>query len=156
MPKTPSRTGKVNQISRGVLKTVAGMMVTSPKDFIKLAAHSGDQMLKGHFSAALVDSYCFFLNNAEIDPEYFDSEGFADLAPEFQRVNNEPYGVDKLNSLRKRSIMSSFESFPFSGSFNAFKLVRSMTKRPYCRAPFSGISRNGVTSSVGAFMNTRL
>lgn len=38
---------KVTQIARATIKTVAGMAVTSPKDVVRLAAHAGDQFLKG-------------------------------------------------------------------------------------------------------------
>jgi hypothetical protein len=87
--------------TRAVLKTVAGMAVTSPKDLIKLAAHAGDHLLKGEISQALTDTYVFYVNKGEIDPKYFDSTKFADLAPEFGRVQNEAHGIDKLNMLRR-------------------------------------------------------
>jgi hypothetical protein len=96
-----NRLAKASQISRGVIKTVAGMAVTSPKDFVKLAAHAGDQMLKTQFSQALHDTYSFFINNGQIKQEYFDSTRFADLAPEFGQVQSADFGVEKLNVLRK-------------------------------------------------------
>lgn len=91
---------KVKQVSRGVIKTVAGMALTTPADFVRLAAHASDHLLKGDFSEAIANTYSFFVNKGEIDPKYFDSKQFADLAPEWGRVKREAYGVDKLDALR--------------------------------------------------------
>lgn len=94
-------TKKTSQISRGVIKTVAGVASTSPKGFVQLAAHAGDNLLKGQFSQTLHDTYTYFINKGEIDPKYFDSTNFADLAPEFGEVQSKPAGVYKLNQIRK-------------------------------------------------------
>ena len=88
-------------MTRGVIKTMAGVLSSSPKDFIQLAAYAGDQLLKGQFSQTIYDSYAFFINKGEIDPKYFDTTQFADLAPEFAELRDGEYGVYKLNQLRK-------------------------------------------------------
>src|SRR5207302_7282894 len=77
------------------------MALTSPKDFVRLAAHAGDGLLKGQFSQTLVDTYAYFINKSEIDPKYFDTTKFADLAPEFKQIEENTFGIDKLNHLRR-------------------------------------------------------
>jgi hypothetical protein len=90
-----------SQLARGVIKSLAGVSVSSPKDLIKIAAHAGDLMLKRDFSTALADTYAFFIHNGSIDTKYFDTTNFADLAPEFKTVLNGDFGVSKLDALRK-------------------------------------------------------
>ncbi len=64
-----------------------------------LAAHAGDQLLKGDASVALMDTFNYFMNKGEIDQRYFDSRQFADLAPELGRVEKESYGIEKLSTI---------------------------------------------------------
>jgi hypothetical protein len=92
---------KTTQLSRAVIKTVAGAAITNPNDFIKLAAHAADESLKGNFSKALLDTYAFFINRGDIDAKYLDSGRLADLAPEFKKISDQPYSIDQLNYLRK-------------------------------------------------------
>lgn len=92
---------QAGRITRAVIKTVAGIALTDKKDFVRLAAHGGDELLKGHFSQVLFDTYSYFMNKGEIDPAYFDSSDFADLSPELNKTLNGNYGKDKLNTVRK-------------------------------------------------------
>lgn len=84
-----------------MIKTISGIAVTKPSEFLKLAAHNGDLLLKSHFSEALHDTYAFFVNKGEIDPKYFDTTKFADLAPEFGEIEKGSFSIEKLNTLRK-------------------------------------------------------
>ena len=97
--KLSPSTGK--QLTRGVIKTLSGMVVTRPSDFIRLAAHSGDLLIKKDFSQALHDTYSYFINKGDIDAKYFDSTNFGDLSPEFNKLSDEKNGIYKLNQLRK-------------------------------------------------------
>lgn len=102
MGKLKKQPGEVPPpLTRAVIKTVAGIAVTKPGDFLRLAAHSGDLMIKRHFSQALHDTYTYFMRNGEIKPEYFDSTSFGDLAPEFGKISDSSFGIFKLNQLRK-------------------------------------------------------
>ncbi len=92
---------KSTQLIRGVLRTTAGMASTKPSDFLKLAAHNGDLLLKREFSQAIYDTYTYFVNKAKIDKKYFDTKDFADLAPEFRRIERGDFSIIQLDTLRK-------------------------------------------------------
>jgi hypothetical protein len=92
---------QVTDIVRASLQTVVGMASTSPQEFLKLAVHAGGELLKGQASVALAHSYNFYMNKGRIDPAYFESTHFVDLAPEFRRVLEGNYGQDKLDALRR-------------------------------------------------------
>jgi hypothetical protein len=50
---------KTRDMSRAIVMTASGMAITNPKEFIQLAAHAGDRLLKGEFSQAIADTYAF-------------------------------------------------------------------------------------------------
>lgn len=97
----PQPSSNKSKLTRGVIKTVAGMAVTNREDFLRLVVHSGQLMIQKQFSQALHDSYSFFVKNGEIKAEYFDSTSFGDLAPEFATVSESSFSVYKLNQIRK-------------------------------------------------------
>jgi hypothetical protein len=99
--KSVARRATPSQLSRGVLKTIAGVAVSDRKDLVRLIAHAGDQMLKGDFSRTLHDTYVYLANKGSIDPAYLDSTKLADLAPEFRQVEDGDFGIEQLNALRK-------------------------------------------------------
>lgn len=92
---------QAKSIARASVTTIAGLLLSSKKDLVQVAARLTDEALKGQFSQALADTYTYFMKKGAIDPNYLNSASLTDLAPQFGKIANERFSIDQLNHIRK-------------------------------------------------------
>jgi len=92
---------KTSDIASAAVTVALGMASTNKGDLVKLGISTGRMILRRDFNRALSSTYEYFMKKGSLDENYFSSPEWADLSPEFDIINGNNFGKEKLDYLRK-------------------------------------------------------